>query len=146
MKRFFLFGILIMMFGAPRSEEGNYHWLKNKEINDVAKPDQYRSSILRIGLPGVSTTLTILKKELKAGLQSMTGVKIEEQKTAANRNMVIGTAQDFGLIKSLQVCNPSFVDAAEKMLQPFLFFKFFQEYPYQKIMRLLLKVLNIINH
>ncbi|MGC4235496.1 MAG: alpha-glucuronidase family glycosyl hydrolase [Niabella sp.] len=101
MKRFFLFGILIMMVGAPRAEDGYDLWLRYKEIKDAAKLDQYRNSISGIVVPGVSTTLAIVKKELKTGLQSMLGTKIEEQKTIIDKSIVIGTAQNSGLIKNL---------------------------------------------
>src|SRR6476620_8164314 len=82
------------------AEDGYRLWLRYDKIDNPAILQQYRDNIAGIQFSSPTPTLTVAKEELLNGLQGLLGKKIIEQKTVAEKYLVVGNRSTSTIIQT----------------------------------------------
>ncbi len=102
MKKTIALLIYIFLFFCANAEDGYDLWLRYKKIDNVNLLNQYKKQITAPVVLGSSSTINIIKDELRKGLQGLTGVfyslKLPVQN---NTSFIAGTASSIEIVNSI---------------------------------------------
>jgi len=105
------------------AEDGYRLWLRYDKIDNPALLQQYRDNIAGIQFSSPTPTLKVAKEELLNGLQGLIDRKLKEQKTVAEKFLVVGTPSTSTIIQSilssgnLNLGSEGFIISAQKLNQ-----------------------------
>jgi alpha-glucuronidase len=101
MKQFCFVIYFILSAAIVDAEDGYRLWLRYDKIDNPTLLQQYRDNIAGIQFTSPTPTLKVAKEELLNGLEGLLGKKLKEQKTIAEKFLVVGTSSTSTTIQSL---------------------------------------------